>query len=182
MRRPSGDPCATLGGSACSIHSAVCSAQTSLGFLVHSETSIAAPVEDRLLAAICSESSLIASILWLIREVPLVERLVSWVHDTESLWHPLGDRKQVVADPFRFIQINSPAYHAIKNGGLAAVAPGQNFDGQRLAINHVSQTMGRLLTQSSRSLVRSLTEGYMSTKAYPCAFGDAPQRREVGAF
>ena len=67
--------------------------------------------------AISSESSLIVSILWLIRDLPLVDKLVSLAHDTEGLRRPLGDRKQVVADPFCFIQIDSPANHAIKNGG-----------------------------------------------------------------
>jgi len=49
---------------------------------------------------------------------------------------PLGNLKQVVADPFCFFQIDSPTNHAIKNGGLVSVAPRQNLDGKRLTIHH----------------------------------------------
>src|SRR5207248_6087630 len=70
----------------------------------------------------------------------------------------LSDRNQVVADPFCLIQIKGAPDHAIKNGRLGSVAPAQNFDGKRFAINHASQVMSRQPTQSSGLFIRSPTE------------------------
>ena len=101
-------------------------------------------------AAISSESSVIVSILWFIRDVPFVEQLVSLAHNTKRLRRSLSDGNQVVADPLCLIQINSPADYAIKNGSrLGSIAPAENFDGKRFAINHASQDRSPQPTQQA---------------------------------
>ena len=53
---------------------------------------------------------------WLIH-VPLIEQLVSLDQDKKGLQRPFGNRKQVVANPFCLIQIDSSADQRSRTAG-----------------------------------------------------------------